>query len=77
MKRTGCIPLILLLAHACAGFCGCSGPHGRDVIVIQKTRTYHRAVCPPVNMARTTVVTVEEAQAMELRSCPLCQPDSI
>lgn len=74
MKRIGAF---LLLAPLAVGGFGCGTTHGREVVAIPKTKTYHRAVCPPVHMARTLVVTVEEAHSMKLRPCLLCQPDSI
>ena len=51
---------------------GCSGNNRNDVIVIKKTGTYHRSQCPPVRMARTTVMTVAEAQQKKIKPCPAC-----
>jgi hypothetical protein len=54
---------------------GCGGAHERKVLVIEKTKTYHREGCPPVQMAKTEEVTLSEAKAMKFKACPICTPD--
>jgi hypothetical protein len=58
------------------GMAGCNSAHVREVVAIEKTRTYHREQCPPVAMAKTEVMTISEARARQLRACPVCKPDS-
>ena len=55
---------------------GCSGSPEREVVVIRKTGTYHRADCPPVHMAKTMVMAVSEARAAHFKPCTVCKPDS-
>ena len=65
------------IAAALSLLVGCSAnlkPH--EVLVIKKTNTYHREGCPPTNMAKTTIMTVEEAKAEKYKPCPVCKPDS-
>jgi methylphosphotriester-DNA--protein-cysteine methyltransferase len=47
-----------------------------EVVVIEKTKTYHREGCPPTNMAKTKIMTIAEAKADNNRPCPGCKPDS-
>ncbi|MEW6511023.1 MAG: hypothetical protein AB1428_08710 [Bacteroidota bacterium] len=60
-----------------AAISGCSRSSPRAVVAIERTHSYHRPTCPPVNMARTVMVTLEDAKAKKLTPCPLCHPDSI
>ena len=55
----------------------CAQGRAKEVIAIRKTATYHRVGCPPVNMAKTEVMTVVEARHEHLRPCVVCKPDSI
>ncbi len=43
--------------------------------MIQKTKTYHRAACPQVNMAKVELVSLEEAIQSGAKPCPNCKPD--
>lgn len=67
-----------LLTVSCMliGFAGCGSAHGREVMVIGKTRTYHRQECAPVHMAKAEEMTVSEAKARHFKPCPVCKPDS-
>lgn len=61
-------PLILAIA-------GCAQRHRDEVLVIEKTKSYHTDECPRVHMANTRIMTASEAQAMNCKPCPGCQPD--
>ena len=54
---------------------GCSGFEKKEVVVIEKTKSYHTDECPRVNMARTKVMTIVEAQAINCKPCNGCKPD--
>jgi hypothetical protein len=54
---------------------GCSGTVHKEVFAIERTATYHRSKCPPVHMARTLLMTLDEAKALHLKPCPVCKPD--
>jgi hypothetical protein len=54
---------------------GCSGTGDKGVLAIERTGTYHRSECPPVHMARTLLMTLDEAKALHLKRCPVCKPD--
>jgi methylphosphotriester-DNA--protein-cysteine methyltransferase len=45
------------------------------VVVIEKTRAYHRPTCSQVVMARVIVETRDEAKRKWYSPCPYCQPD--
>ena len=69
---------MLLVVSAFSLLLGCSKTLGKnDVLVIKKTNTYHRENCPPVNMAKTTVMTVAEAKADNYKPCPAFKSDSV
>jgi methylphosphotriester-DNA--protein-cysteine methyltransferase len=55
----------------------CTGGNNNKVVAIEKTGTYHREICSPVNMAKTKLMTVAEAKADHLRPCTVCKPDSL
>jgi hypothetical protein len=55
---------------------GCGGRRKDDVVVIEKTKSYHTDQCPRVNMANTKTMTVEEARAMNCQPCKGCRPDT-
>ena len=63
--------LVLLLA-----FPGCAGSRERNVVVVEKTRSYHKQNCARVRMAHTRTMTLEEARALNCEPCPWCHPDS-
>jgi methylphosphotriester-DNA--protein-cysteine methyltransferase len=54
----------------------CAHRQTGEVFAIRRTMTYHRAECPPVHMAKVTVMTVEQAQLQHFRPCPNCQSNS-
>jgi hypothetical protein len=54
---------------------GCSGTGYKEVLAIERTGTYHRSECPPVHMARTLLMSPDEAKALHLKPCPVCKPD--
>jgi hypothetical protein len=75
--KLGNFILILLIIVAAAMQCGCTNHLKKgEVVVIEKTKTYHREGCPPTNMAKTTIMTVAEAKADNDKPCPGCKPDS-
>lgn len=69
--------LWLILLGSITLLSGCTGRKEKEVIAIEKTKTYHREGCPPVNMAKTKFVTIAEAKAEHLKPCPTCKPDTL
>jgi methylphosphotriester-DNA--protein-cysteine methyltransferase len=70
MKLALSILVLLFLFSSC-------GPKFDDnVVVIEKTRTYHRPTCTQVAMAHTKAETRAQARAEGLLPCPSCKPDS-
>ena len=45
-----------------------------EVVVIEKTNSYHRDTCARVHMARTKNASLDEAAARHLKPCPYCKP---
>jgi hypothetical protein len=68
--------IVLLLICLFLGIASCASGAGDKVVVVEKTRTYHRAECPRVMMAHGVWMTREEAQALDCKPCPGCRPDS-
>lgn len=58
-------------------FSACTSKSSKEVYAIEKTGTYHREVCPPVNMANAKEMTVAEAKAEHLQPCRVCKPDTL
>jgi hypothetical protein len=56
---------------------GCAGIHPRQVVAIARTNTYHREFCAPVHMAKTKVMSPEDARLLGMRACTVCKPDQI
>lgn len=54
---------------------GCGRRHENEVLVIEKTKSYHTDRCPRVNMANTRIMTAAEAEAMSCKPCKGCLPD--
>jgi len=54
---------------------GCGRRFDDQVVVVEKTRTYHRPTCSQVVMARVIVETRDEAKRKGYLPCPYCQPD--
>ena len=76
MKLQNSIAFLLIIVAA-AMQSGCSNHLKKgEVVVIEKTKTYHREGCPPTNMAKTKIMTVGEAKADNDKPCPGCKPDS-
>ena len=76
MKARNLIPVLFFIVAASMQS-GCSNHVKKgDVVVIEKTKTYHREGCPPTNMAKTTIMTVAEAKTDNDKPCPGCKPDS-
>jgi hypothetical protein len=74
MNRRTIIFLLLLVPPI--GLYGCSGAKS-NIVVIEKTGTYHRPDCALVKMAKTVTMTVAQARADHLVPCPVCKPDTI
>ena len=70
--NSGLKALLLMMGVLMAG-CASRGPN--DVVVIEKTRSYHTDECPRVNMAFTRIMSREEAKSLNCKPCPGCQPD--
>lgn len=56
---------------------GCSRANTDEVFAVERTKTYHRAGCPPLRMARATLIAAHEARGRAFRPCLLCKPDSL
>lgn len=56
-------------------FVGCGPRFDDKVVVIEKTRSYHRPTCSQVIMARASFGTRDEAKRKGYVPCPYCQPD--
>ena len=56
-------------------FAGCGQKRHDEVLVIEKTKSYHIDECPRVNMADTKFMTIAEAKALNCKACPGCKPD--
>jgi methylphosphotriester-DNA--protein-cysteine methyltransferase len=56
---------------------GCSRTNTDEVFAVERTKTYHRAGCPPLRMARTTVMATREVRSRSFKPCQLCKPDSL
>ena len=65
-------PSILVLLFL---FSSCGPKFDENVVVIEKTRTYHRPACSQLAMAPTTVETRAEAREKGFLPCLYCQPD--
>ena len=55
---------------------GCGHRLAHEVVVIEKTKSFHTDDCPRVKMAQTKVMTIAEARALECKPCKGCRPDS-
>jgi hypothetical protein len=55
---------------------GC-GKSNTEVVVVEKTKSYHTENCDKVMMAKTETMTREEAQKMNCQPCKDCKPDSL
>jgi hypothetical protein len=66
--------LVAILVALTVLWTGCRD-HSRDVVVIDKTGSYHTEACPRVKMAYTEIMPIEEAHALHLKPCPKCRPD--
>ena len=54
---------------------GCIESRQNEVVVVEKTKTYHTDKCLRVNMANIKWMRREEVKAMNFKACPGCQPD--
>ncbi|HEY6191878.1 MAG TPA: hypothetical protein VI215_06060 [Bacteroidota bacterium] len=70
------VNLLLLAAWLVISAAGCAGAGSDKVLVIEKTRSYHREECPRVKMAEARVMTRDEALALNYQPCPDCRPDA-
>jgi len=55
-------------------FVSCGAREPETVVVIEKTKTFHRDNCARVRMANTTTVSVTDATAHGMKPCPHCKP---
>lgn len=69
MKLPKHLLLIVLL------FASCGNTRDDQVVVVEKTKSYHRANCGKLHMAHSTTISVADAIAQHLRPCPYCKPD--
>ncbi len=68
--------VFLLVTCFFLGVAGCASGASDKVVVVEKTKSYHRDDCPRVMMAHAVWMTREEAQALDCKPCPGCRPDS-
>jgi methylphosphotriester-DNA--protein-cysteine methyltransferase len=68
MKRFAFMCLLAMLPS-------CNGGSARTVVVVEKTKSYHRRTCPKLNMAQASAMGMEGAMARHLKPCPYCKPD--
>ena len=54
---------------------GCSNRTSDYVYVIERTNTYHKKSCAPVNMAKTVMMTETKARQLHYHPCPACEHD--
>jgi methylphosphotriester-DNA--protein-cysteine methyltransferase len=52
----------------------CGARHPDTVVVIEKTKTFHRENCSRVRMAHTTTISFSDATAQGMKPCPYCKP---
>jgi methylphosphotriester-DNA--protein-cysteine methyltransferase len=69
MKTILPIALMALLVGSCGQ------KFDEKVVVIEKTRSYHRPNCAQVMMARAVTASRTEARQKSYRPCPYCMPD--
>jgi hypothetical protein len=55
----------------------CSPVRRDEVLVVEKTNTYHIMTCSRVNMAEGRFMALEDARAAHYSACPGCKPDSV
>ena len=55
-------------------FPACGLSHRDEVVVIGKTRSYHRPECSRVMMAKTAWLSFDGAEAIHYTPCPYCKP---
>lgn len=65
----------LALTCLLAMLTSCNESPARSVVVVEKTKSYHREGCPKLNMPETTTMSIDSATARHLRPCPYCKPD--
>ncbi len=68
--RVYIFPIVAMLM-----FAACGQKHNDEVLVVEKTKSYHTDECPRVNMAETKLMTEAEAKALNCKPCPGCKPD--
>jgi hypothetical protein len=51
---------------------GCASAVSNDVVVIEKTHSYHRGDCIRTNMAKIAEMPLDSAKAKGMLPCPLC-----
>ena len=66
---------LFFLMTLCA-LAGC-GKNPNEVVVVEKTKSYHTEDCQKVMMAKTESMPREEAQKMNCKPCGDCKPDSL
>jgi hypothetical protein len=69
MKRNAYIIIVLLFLMSC------EHEGSREVVVIEKTRSYHMPKCSKVMMADTKKLSIAEARRLQFHPCPYCNPD--
>lgn len=76
MKREPALLLVrFVLAAGAVAASGCLASGDRDVLAIERTKTYHTHACPPVHMAKTVSMTAARADALHFIPCPVCKPN--
>jgi hypothetical protein len=73
-------PVRIFLRTLVAGtilFCGCAGYPPKEVVIIEKTHSYHRPECTKVMMAKTQYVLLTADISKTYKQCPYCKPDTL
>ncbi|MFI5253254.1 MAG: hypothetical protein ACHQQQ_12585 [Bacteroidota bacterium] len=68
-----------ILAIVIAGYLlmGCTHYPPKEVVVIERTTSYHRPECSKVMMARTKYVPLTPDISRSYKPCPYCKPESL
>ena len=75
MKQRSDLLLIVSLFTTVLLFSSCENKSNTQVVIIEKTKTYHRANCPQVNMAKVEFVSLGDAKQKGMKPCLNCKPD--
>ncbi len=66
----------LAILLTCLIFNACQSKPNDTVVVVDKTKIFHRSSCPRVSMANTRIMSIQDALALHFKPCPDCRPGS-